>query len=173
MMPLTLIVAMARNGVIGADNALPWHLPEDLRRFKALTLGHSVIMGRKTWASLPERFRPLPGRRNIVVSRNPDFRAPGAQVALSLPAALACANSPAPGADNACFVIGGGTLYREALPLAQCIELTRIEADICGDTYFPPLIAGQWQETLLSRHQSAASGLHFSFVRLLRISAPN
>ena len=111
--PLTLIAAIARNGVIGKGNALPWHLPEDLRRFKALTTGQAVIMGRKTWDSLPAKFRPLPNRLNIVVTRNRDYRAEGATVVGSLDAAIHASQTLTP------FVIGGAELYAHALPLAQ------------------------------------------------------
>jgi dihydrofolate reductase len=154
---LTLIAAVARNGVIGIANRLPWHLPADLRHFKALTLGHTVIMGRKTWESLPPNFRPLPGRRNIVVTRNGDYRAEGATVVSSLPAALAAAEG-----DEA-FVIGGAQLYATALPLAQRLQLTEIDASYEGDTHFPAIDPGLWREIGRETHRDE-SGLGYAFV---------
>ena len=135
---LHLIVARARNGVIGNRGAMPWHLPEDLAHFKRTTLGHCIIMGRKTWDSIG---RPLPGRRNIVVTRNAHWRAEGAEAASSLDAALALCGS------GDVFVIGGGELYAEALrrPVAG-LHLTEIDADFEGDARFPPLEPGRWQE---------------------------
>ncbi len=154
---LTLIAAVARNGVIGIENRLPWHLPADLRRFKALTSGHAVIMGRKTWESLPEKFRPLPGRRNIVVTRDGSYRAEGAMVALSLPAAIAAAGS------GEAFVIGGAELYAAALPLADRLQLTEIDASYEGDTHFPAMDRQQWQETSREAHHDE-TGLDYAFV---------
>ncbi len=159
---LTLIAAVARNGVIGQDNRLPWHLPADLKHFKALTTGHAVIMGRKTWESLPEKFRPLPGRPNIVVTRNEAYRAEGAVVVGSLPAALAAA------ASDEAFVIGGAELYKAALPLADRLQLTEIDADYAGDTWFPPRDPQQWRETARDAHTDDA-GLGYAFVSYERI----
>jgi dihydrofolate reductase len=150
-----LIAAVARNGVIGANGTLPWHLPEDLKHFKKLTLGHPVIMGRRTWDSLPHA---LPGRENIVVTRSADRDMPGASVANSLSSALAlCLGEPV------AFVIGGERLFAEALPLADGIVLTEIERDYEGDVYFPPWDRAGWNETQRERHTSAA-GVPFSFV---------
>ena len=154
---LTLIAAVARNGVIGIANRLPWRLPADLRHFKALTLGHSVIMGRKTWESLPPNFRPLPGRQNIVVTRNRDYRAAGATVVASLPAALAAA------AGDEAFVIGGAELYTTALPLAQRLQLTEIDASYEGDTFFPAIDPVVWREIGRETHCDE-SGLGYAFV---------
>jgi len=154
---LTLIAAVARNGVIGQDNRLPWHLPADLKHFKTLTTGHAVIMGRNTWESLPEKFRPLPGRQNIVVTRNEAYRAEGAVVVTSLPAALTAAQS-----DEA-FVIGGAELYAAALPLADRLQLTEIDADYEGDTWFPPRDPNQWRETACDA-QRDETGLGYAFV---------
>lgn len=140
---LALIAAVARNGVIGRDNAMPWHLPADLAHFKRTTLGRPVIMGRKTFESIG---KPLPGRRNIVVTRNPAWQAPGTESAASLADALARCD----GEDI--FVIGGATLYREALPLAARIHLTEIDADIAGDTHFPALSGGDWREISRAHH---------------------
>ena len=159
---LSLIAAIARNGVIGIDNHLPWHLPADLKHFKALTTGNTVIMGRKTWDSLPAKFRPLPGRRNIVVTRNAAFRAEGADVAASLPAAVALAES------NVAFVIGGAELYRAALPLADRLELTEIDADYAGDTWFPLRDPNEWRESAREAHADPA-GPGYAFVSYERI----
>lgn len=150
-----LVAAVAANGVIGASGKMPWHLPEDLRHFKALTLGHPVIMGRKTWESLG---KPLPGRENIVVTRSPGYAAPGASVAGSLEGALAfCAGEPV------AFVIGGGELYAQALPLADGLVLTEIQRVYAGDTYFPSLDRSAWHETQ-RKPQTGADGLRYDFV---------
>jgi dihydrofolate reductase len=134
---VSIIVAQGSNRVIGLDGGLPWHLPSDLRRFRELTMGHAVVMGRKTYESIPERFRPLPGRRNLVVSSDPGC-APGAEVFPSLAAALeAC--------DGSCFVIGGGQLYAEAAALADRCYVTDVEAAPDGDTFFPELAAREWR----------------------------
>jgi len=131
-MAVSLVVAYARNRVIGRDGELPWHLPTDMRHFRELTTGGTVVMGRKTYASIPEKFRPLPQRRNMVLSRDARFRARGAEVYPSLPAALdAC------GRD--CFVIGGGATYAEALPHAARVYATEVAEDVEGDTFFPAL----------------------------------
>jgi dihydrofolate reductase len=135
---VALIVAYARNGVIGRDGDLPWHLPTDLKHFRELTTGGTVVMGRKTYESIPERFRPLPGRRNLVLSRDPGYAAPGAEVFGGLDAALA-----AGGAD--CFVIGGATTYAEVLPLAGRVWATEIDAEVEGDTFFPALAGEEWE----------------------------
>jgi len=127
------IVAHARNRVIGREGALPWHLPADLRRFRELTTGHAVVMGRKTYESLPERFRPLPNRRNLVLSTDPTYSAPGAEVFGDLDSALAAC------AGEECFVIGGGAIFAEALPRAERVYATEIDAEIEGDTFFPEL----------------------------------
>lgn len=160
MTVVSLIAAMDRKRLIGRDNALPWRLPEDLRHFKATTLGKPVIMGRKTWESLG---RPLPGRRNIVVSRNAGYAAAGAELATSLPAALALAGD----ADEA-FVIGGAELYRQALPLAQRLYLTEIDAEFAGDAWFPEFAAAEWREAARDA-RVGADGLAFAFVRYERI----
>ncbi|MDK9703867.1 MAG: dihydrofolate reductase [Sulfuritalea sp.] len=154
---LTLIAAVARNGVIGIDDRLPWHLPADLRHFKALTTGHAVIMGRKTWESLPAKFRPLPGRRNIVVTRDAGYRAEGAVVALSLPAAIDAAG------EGEAFVIGGAELYAAALPLADRLQLTEIDADFEGDTRFPAIDPQRWRETARETHRGDAD-FDYAFV---------
>lgn len=158
---LTLIAAVARNGVIGVDNRLPWRLPADLRHFKALTSGHAVIMGRKTWESLPANFRPLPGRRNIVVTRDASYQAAGATIATSLPAAIAAAES------GEAFVIGGAELYAAALPVANRLQLTEIDASFEGDTHFPAIDHQQWRETLREAHHDDA-GFDYAFVTYQR-----
>jgi dihydrofolate reductase len=154
---LSLIAAIARNGVIGIDNHLPWHLPADLKHFKTLTTGNTVIMGRKTWESLPNKFRPLPGRRNIVVTRNAAYRAEGADVAASLPAAVALA------ASGEAFVIGGAELYDAALPLADRLCLTEIDKEYAGDTHFPAIDPARWREASRDTHRDE-SGLGYAFV---------
>jgi dihydrofolate reductase len=160
-MRVNLIYARARNGVIGRDNTLPWHLPEDLAHFKHATAGLPVIMGRKTWDSLPARFRPLPGRTNLVVTRQSGWRADGAlpasgvQHALQLCAAL----SPAP-ADV--WIIGGAQLYASALTMAQRAVVTELAQDVEGDT-FAPLLDAQWHETSRDE-QVSRNGMRFAFV---------
>lgn len=156
-MKLGLIYARARNGVIGRDNAMPWQLPEDLAHFKRTTLGAPVIMGRKTWDSLPPRFRPLPGRRNIVVTRNQDWHADGAERAGSMEEAMALV-ADAPRA----WVTGGSEIYQQALPLADDVVVTEIDAEFDGDAYAPRL-GPEWQEVAREQHTSA-SGLPFAFV---------
>ena len=161
---LYLVAAVAANGVIGAGNRMPWHLPEDLRHFKQLTLGHPVIMGRKTWESiLASLGKPLPGRENIVVTRQRGLEIPGAGVAASIEAALAmCAG------ESVAFVIGGGELYRAALPLAEGIVLTEIGSDFAGDTLFPPFERSAFRETQREA-QVSSTGLRFDFVLYQRI----
>ncbi|MEJ7930826.1 dihydrofolate reductase [Ramlibacter sp. AN1015] len=164
-MRLGLVYARARNGAIGLKGALPWHLPEDLAHFKALTQGCPVIMGRKTWDSLPARFRPLPGRRNIVVTRQAAWSADGAERACSLDEALArCADAPQ------AWVIGGAQLYAQALPHARVVEETQIDADFEGDAFAPALDADWVERRRESR--SAANGLRFAFVTWVRGSDP-
>ena len=160
-MGLNLIFARARNGVIGKHNALPWHLPEDLAHFKATTLGQPVIMGRKTWDSLPPKFRPLPGRMNIVVTRQTDWLSDGASVAHSIEGAVQlCPAGSQP------WVIGGAELYRLAMPSATRVVVTEIEADFEGDAFAPTLDAS-WQETSRTSHV-AANGLRYNLVNWIR-----
>jgi dihydrofolate reductase len=159
-MKLHLIFARAANGVIGLRNTLPWHLPEDLVHFKRTTLGCPVIMGRKTWDSLPPRFRPLPGRLNIVVTRQPGWHAEGAQRAGSLPEAMALCP-----VDSDAWVIGGADIYAQALPLASTAVVTDIEQAYEGDA-FAPAFGPDWREIARESHISA-SGLKFSFVSYL------
>ena len=150
-----LVAAVASNGVIGRNGQLPWRLPEDLNHFKRLTLGHPVIMGRRTWESLG---RALPERDNIVVTRTPGYEAPGAAVAASLEAALAlCAGEPV------AFVIGGQQLFAESMPIAAGLVLTEIDRDYEGDTWFPPYDRSRWREAQRECH-TAADGMKFDFV---------
>lgn len=132
--PIGLIWAEARGGVIGAQGGMPWHVPEDMAHFKATTLGAPVVMGRRTWESFPERFRPLPDRRNIVVTRQDDWTDAGAERAASLEAALTTADESAP---DRIWVIGGGQLYREAIALADRLDVTELDLDVEGDTRAP------------------------------------
>ncbi|MGM0577785.1 MAG: dihydrofolate reductase [Myxococcota bacterium] len=137
--PLVLVVAVSRNGVIGKDGGLPWHIPGDLKHFKRNTMGHAIIMGRRTWESIG---RPLPGRRNIVVSRRRDLEIPGCEVAHDLDEALALARTE----DDAPRVIGGASLYEEALPRATRLLLTEVDRDVEGDTFFPEFERSEWVE---------------------------
>jgi dihydrofolate reductase len=165
-MPLvSLIVAAAANCVIGRDNRMPWHLPEDLARFKRLTLGHPVVMGRRTYESIVAALgKPLPGRANIVVTRRRDFAAPGCTVTSSLDAALAAARD----ADEV-FVIGGAEIYRLALPRADRVYLTRIDADFEGDATFPALDPKDWREVAREAHPPAGGrAFGFAFLRYER-----
>ncbi len=146
---LSLIAAVARNRVIGKNNQLLWHLPEDMKHFREVTRGKPVIMGRKTWESLPEKFRPLPGRHNIVVSRNLDYKAPGATLVSSLEDAIDLTRS----ADET-FDIGGETLYRQALECTHRIYPTEIDRDYMGDAFFPEFSCADWKET--SRRESGS-----------------
>ena len=165
-MKLALIAAVARNGVIGLGDGLPWRLPEDLQHLRRATMGCPVIMGRKTWDSLPERFRPLPGRRNIVVTRNPAWRAAGAEQAPSLDAALALA------ADAArAFVIGGGELYHAALAQAAELVLTEIERDFDGEARFPDFDRSVFRERSREPHHAAPpNDFDYAFVTYRRIA---
>jgi dihydrofolate reductase len=137
-MRVSIIVAMARNRVIGANNAIPWHLPAELRMFKAITMGHHIIMGRNTWESIG---RLLPGRTTVIFTRQRDFGVPGAVIADSLDVALAACRN-----DEEVFVIGGAQLYAAALPRADRIYLTEVDANVEGDTLMPPFDLAQWCE---------------------------
>ena len=144
----SLVVAVARNGVIGRDNRLPWKLPDDLAYFKRVTMGHPIVMGRRTWESIG---KPLPGRKNIVVTRQRDYQAAGCTVVHSLDEAWSAAGD----ADEVC-VIGGTTLFEESLPIADRIHLTEVEAEVEGDTFFPTFDRGEWQEREVERHPADA-----------------
>lgn len=154
-----LVVAVADNGVIGANGTMPWHLPADLRHFKALTAGKPMVMGRKTFESLPGL---LPGRRHIVLTRDPHWQEEGAEVARSVDAALALANAPH------IAVIGGAEIYRLFLPLADRIELTEIHAAPPGDTSWPGTPAAEWRESFREGHGAEGRSPGFDFVTLVR-----
>jgi dihydrofolate reductase len=160
-MKIGLIYARAANGVIGKGGVMPWHLPEDLAHFKQVTMGAPVVMGRKTWLSLPPRFRPLPGRRNIVISRQADWNEPGAQRAASLDEALAFCKD-----DPQVWVIGGGEIFAQALPMADRVEVTEIDRDFDGDVYAPTL-GPEWIATKREHRQSTA-GFGMDFVTYTR-----
>jgi len=160
-MPLHLIYARARNNVIGKNGDLPWHLPEDLAHFKRTTLGQAVVMGRITWESIPEKFRPLPGRKNVVVSRQAGYPALGATVVTSFQAALAMFPP-----DEVVWLIGGAQLYAQALPMASQVVVTEIDDDFEGDA-FAPTLGAEWVETQRSQ-QMSAQGLAYSLVTLER-----
>ena len=154
-MRLSLIVAAAKNRVIGNNNQMPWHLPADFAYFKRVTTGHPIIMGRKTFESIG---RPLPGRRNIVVSRNPDFHADGVEVVASLEQAINACKSRQECKDA--FVIGGASLYAEALPRVDRIFLTEVDATPVGDTLFPLLDKNQWREITRERREVDEKNIH-------------
>jgi dihydrofolate reductase len=157
MSEIVLVVAAAENGVIGKDGKIPWHISEDLKRFKALTMGHTVVMGRKTWDSLPRK--PLPGRVNVVVTRQKDWHAEGAIAASSLGAATA-------GTSGAVMIIGGAEIYERALPMATRIELTEVHQAFDGDAKFE-LDRSGWTETARESHVTL-DGLRYSYVTLTR-----
>lgn len=158
---LSLIAAVAENGIIGVNNTLPWHLPEDLKRFRALTTGHHIIMGRKTYESLN---RLLPGRITVIVTRNPDYRVEGALIADSLEQAIAQCDQ-----DNEAFLIGGAELYEEGMKLADKLYLTEIHATFAGDAYFPAVDLGTWTEVARESHVSE-NGISYSYATYLRKS---
>jgi dihydrofolate reductase len=161
---ISIIVAAAQNGAIGSNNRLPWHLPDDLKRFKALSLGKPIVMGRRTFDSIG---RPLPGRTNIVVSRQAGLALEGVLVVQSLDAALAAA-----GSVPEIVVIGGAEIFRQVLPRTDTIHLTRVHALVVGDVFFPELDPAQWREAAVEHH--AADERHqyaFSFVTLQRIGS--
>ncbi len=163
MTSIAIVVAADEQGGIGLEGRLPWHLPADLRRFKSLTMGKPIIMGRRTWDSIG---RPLPGRHSIVVSRNRSLEIAGATVVHSLEDALRAAGEAA----EAC-VIGGAALFEAALPVARVIELTEVHARVTADTFFPAFDADQWRETYRERHPAdAAHAWPFSFVTLERVA---
>jgi dihydrofolate reductase len=163
---LVLIAAVARNGVIGRGGVLPWHLSGDMAHFRDVTRGCPVIMGRRTWDSLSPRYRPLPGRANIVVSRRSGSTAEGAQVAPSLQAALRLAQTRLD-ASRRVFVIGGAQLYREAMPQADRLELTEVQADVAGDVQFPFWDRAAFDE-VRREPQPPEDGLAFDFVSYRR-----
>jgi dihydrofolate reductase len=164
-MKLKLIYARAANGVIGLNNQMPWHLPEDLAHFKRTTLGCPVLMGRKTWDSIPAKFRPLPGRANLVLTRQKDWHAEGALVVHSLEEGLTLALAHCPEGKDL-WVMGGADIYAQAAPIAEEAVVTEIDQNFEGDAYAPKL-GETWHETSRESH-TAASGLKFSFVHYHR-----
>ena len=159
-MTLSLIWALARDRVIGAAGGMPWHVPEDLAHFKELTLGGTVLMGRKTWDALDPRFRPLPGRRNIVVTRDPEWAADGAEVVTSLTDAL---DTPDP-----LWVIGGAELFAATIDRAERLEVTELDLDVDGDTFAPPIGSG-WQLTSEGSWQQSRGGIRYRFLTYGRV----
>lgn len=162
-MTIGLVWAQAHDRVIGRDNAIPWHLPEDLRHFKEVTGSSRVVMGRRTWESLPQRFRPLPGRENVVVTSNPAYDAPGATLAFSLDEALA--------GDGEVWVIGGANLYTEAIERADVLEVTEVDLQLDGDTY-APMVGAEWVLHECSPadgwHTSKSDGIRYRFLTYRR-----
>ena len=163
-MKISIIVAMAANGVIGRDNQLPWHLPADLKHFKQTTMGKPILMGRKTWESIG---RPLPGRTNIVITRDSTYTAAGCEVVNSIDAAIAAA-----GEQDEVMVIGGAELYRQILPDTDTIYLTRIHEALAGDTRFPEIHNTEWHQVERVDHEADEKNTHnYSFIRLDRVHA--
>jgi len=160
-MTISIIVAVAENGVIGYDNHLLWHISEDLKRFKSLTIGHHIIMGRKTYDSVG---KPLPGRINIVISRQQNYSVEGCLVAKSLEDALEIAKQ-----DNEVFIIGGGEIYKQSLSLSDKIYLTRVHAGFAGDTFFPELNLSEWTTESVQKGKPANDdGFGYTFINLVR-----
>jgi dihydrofolate reductase len=156
---LTIVVAMDRQRGIGVNNTLPWHLPEDLAHFKKTTSGHPIIMGRKTFDSIG---RPLPNRRNIVITRNPEWKHEGVDATASLDAAIALAG------DTEAFIIGGAQIFIEALPRVDRLIVTEIDKTFDCDTFFPQIDLNHWQEVSREQHQSVKTGLPYAFVTYQR-----
>jgi dihydrofolate reductase len=166
-MIISLIAALAKNRTIGKNNDLPWHLPDDMKYFMQTTSQHVVIMGRKNYQSIPEKFRPLPNRTNVVVTRSPGFHAPNCIVVNSLEAALAIGEEKK---QNEVFIIGGAEIYTLGLTLANRLYLTEIDADIEGDTFFPEIDKNEWQEISRKHHDPDARHQYaFDFVIYERI----
>lgn len=162
-MQIVLVVAMSENRVIGRDGGLPWHISADLKHFKAVTLGHPIVMGRKTWDSIG---RVLPGRRNIVITRNPDFAVDGVDVVRTIDGALELCRDD--GAEKA-MIIGGGQIFGDTIRDADLLELTVVHADIEGDTFFPEVAPDDWEELERERHPAETpDGPAFSFLTLKR-----
>jgi dihydrofolate reductase len=159
-MQTTIIVARSKNGVIGKDGDLPWHLPEDLKRFKSLTTDHAIIMGRKTWDSIG---RPLPNRQNIVITRDSTKQFEGATLAPTLGAALEIVEP-----HRSPFIIGGSEIYRLALDVTQTIEMTLIDAEVDGDTFFPDLNPNDWEEIKRSLQLDEKTQLRYAFITYQR-----
>lgn len=162
MSVITLVLARADNGVIGNAGGIPWRIPNDMKRFKALTMGKPIVMGRKTWESFPKR--PLPGRTNIVITRDATYRAPGAVVVSSLDDALERASQDVP---DAIMIVGGADIYRQALPRTTHIELTEVHGEFQGDTIMPEFSKNDWRE-IAREDYSTADGLRYSYVTMVR-----
>jgi dihydrofolate reductase len=161
-MTISIIVAVAENQVIGYNNQLLWRLKEDLQRFKGLTMGHHIIMGRKTYESVG---RPLPGRTNVIITRNKDFKADGCLMVGSLDEAIKVANS-----DSEVFIIGGGEIYNQSLPIADKIYLTRVHASFPGDTFFPELDLTEWVTESITKGKPVNDNeLGYTFIDLVRV----
>lgn len=160
--PISLVLAMASNNVIGVNNQIPWRIPEDMKHFKAITMGKPVIMGRKTWDSLPRK--PLPGRSNIVITRDINWKAEGAVVSLSLNDAIAVAQCETP---TEIAVIGGAEIYKAALPRASIVHLTDVHRAFDGDVHMPPFDPAHWRETARENGETP-DGLRYSYVTLAR-----
>ena len=158
-MSVRLIWAQAANGVVGDDNTLPWRIPEDLARFRALTTGATVVMGRRTWESLPARFRPLPDRRNVVVTRDPSYDAPGADVLTSIDAALALPGD--------IWIGGGAEIYAATMTFADALHVTDVELEVEGDTFAPP-IGPEWDAVDVGEWQTSSTGIRFRWRELVR-----
>jgi dihydrofolate reductase len=158
---VSLIWAQSTSGVIGRDGAIPWSVPEDMARFKELTLGHTVVMGRRTWESLPARFRPLPGRRNVVLTRNPGYHVEGARAVTSIESAVD---------DPDSWVIGGAEIYRLAMPLANRCQVTEVEIDLRpeDEDALAPMLDDSWVGTA-TPWQDSSSGLRYRFLSYLRV----
>ena len=154
-----LVWAQSANGVVGRDNTLPWRIPEDLARFRALTTGATVVMGRRTWESLPARFRPLPDRRNVIVTRNPSYDAPGADVVGSIDAALALPGD--------IWIGGGAEIYAATMPFAEALHVTDVDLEVDGDT-FAPAIGAEWREVEVGEWQTSSTGIRFRWRKLAR-----
>ena len=162
---VSILVAMAKNRVIGRNNALPWQLPPDLKRFKELTMGHHIVMGRKTYESIG---RPLPGRTSVIITRQPDYQVPGAIVVASIDQALKVC-SAGKEVDQEIFVIGGAQIYRQSLGLCQRIYITEIQQEFDGDTLFPELNQQEWREISREKYRlNDGDGLEYHFVVLDR-----
>jgi dihydrofolate reductase len=162
-MTISIIAAVSENNVIGRNNALPWHLPADLNYFKEKTMGHCVIMGRKNFDSIPDKYRPFGGRTNIVVTNQKEFHAEGVMVVHSIPEAIEIAKAKK---ENECFIIGGGEIFRQCIHLCDKIYLTRIHQKIDGDVFFPELKKEEWKE-ISSIHRPADEKNKYNFTFLI------
>ncbi len=168
-MLISVIVAVAQNNVIGKDNDLVWNLPDDMAFFKNKTIGHHVIMGRKNYYSIPEKWRPLPGRPNIVITRQPNLFLPGVTVVNSIPEAIEIAKSTE---DNEAFIIGGGEIFRQSMDIVDKIYFTDVKAEFEGDTYFPEVNMETWKEVKRIPHpMDQKHSYAFDFVEYVRIKA--